>query len=132
MMSTDGWRGFLDRLCDAIGIKRCVQHELRHTFITHALRLAPGGIAISPGLVREWSGHASEQVQDIYTHQTKSGVVRLGDHVEYRIDAFLKDPAVQARYERVRDACMPWCLRLHDHEKVPLVVPSFGSSRKLL
>lgn len=110
MMSTDGWRGLLDRLCEVIGVKRYVQHELRHTFITHALRLTPGGMPISPGLVREWSGHASEQVQDIYTHQLKRGVVRLGEHVEYRITHFLDDPKVMARYQRVRDECMPWCL----------------------
>lgn len=83
---------------------------------------------ISPGMVREWSGHASEQVQGIYTHQLKRGVVRLGERVEYRIGHFLGDPAVEARYERVRDACMPWCLRLRDHEKVPPVVPNSGRS----
>ncbi|HEX5178566.1 MAG TPA: hypothetical protein VFW04_04500 [Gemmatimonadaceae bacterium] len=93
-----------------IGVERYTQHELRHTFVTHAVRLMPGGMPIRPGEVRDWSGHASEKVQAIYDHQLNRGVVKLGEHVEYRIEDFLDDPAVMARYQRVRDECMPWCL----------------------
>jgi len=120
MMSADGWRGLLDRLCDVIGVERYLQHELRHTFITHALRLTPGGMPISPGLVREWSGHASEQVQDIYTHQLKRGVVRLGEHVEYRLLNFMDDAQVMARYKRLREAYQS---RRIPPDLVPPVVP---------
>lgn len=83
---------------------------------------------ISPGLVRECSGHASEQVQNIYTHQLKRGVARLGKHVEYWIGHFLDDPRVKARYEALRAAHGEHGIRLPVHEKVPPVVPTSRAS----
>ena len=82
---------------------------------------------IIPGLVREWSGHASKQLQDIYTHQLKRGIVRLGDHVEYRLVHFVHDPAVAARYQALRQAYGTPCAPAP--EMVPPVVPNSGRSR---
>lgn len=86
-------------MCEAAGIGKVGNHDLRRTFCSHALLLTRNGVQIPATEVSKWVGHsATELTTDLYARALEGEwQPNRGEHLDFTVQRYRDMPGFAAK-----------------------------------